>query len=191
MIMLNREPLLMPMNIRKHNPLGYAHGQLNHEGIFHPGYDLNNGNTPSADFGEALYAVDDGVVMFAGKTPGFGTLIVLRLNNKQIDPETGKEIWIGVRYGHPKDIYVKKGDRVKRGKIIGTCGNGGIPSMFPHLHYDIFRFESLELLGKETTNGYPWTYWDKKGVRNNFARYFIDPAAYHPELQKYSRRRYK
>lgn len=39
-------------------------------------------------------------------------------------------------YSHLNKIYVKKGDRVKRGDIIAQSGNTGL-SLAPHLHYEI------------------------------------------------------
>lgn len=40
------------------------------------------------------------------------------------------------QYSHLKNILVKKGEKVSRGKIIGSVGNTGI-SFIPHLHYEI------------------------------------------------------
>ena len=42
------------------------------------------------------------------------------------------------RYAHMQDFNVKKGDRVKRGDMIGTVGNSGL-STAPHLHYEILK----------------------------------------------------
>jgi murein DD-endopeptidase MepM/ murein hydrolase activator NlpD len=42
------------------------------------------------------------------------------------------------RYAHMEDFNVKKGDRVKRGDLIGTVGNSGL-STAPHLHYEILK----------------------------------------------------
>jgi len=42
------------------------------------------------------------------------------------------------RYAHMQDFNVKKGDRIKRGDMIGTVGNSGL-STAPHLHYEIIK----------------------------------------------------
>lgn len=41
-------------------------------------------------------------------------------------------------YAHMQEFNVKKGDRVKRGDMIGSVGNSGL-STAPHLHYEILK----------------------------------------------------
>ncbi len=43
---------------------------------------------------------------------------------------------IKTRYGHLSKVFVKKGDRVKRGDIIAAVGSTG-RSTGPHLHYEV------------------------------------------------------
>ncbi|NWO67925.1 M23 family metallopeptidase, partial [Escherichia coli] len=44
----------------------------------------------------------------------------------------------GTGYGHLSRIYVRGGERVRRGQRIGAVGNTGL-STGPHLHYELYR----------------------------------------------------
>lgn len=188
--------LVLPMHIRKHNPMGYTHGQINWQGIKHPGYDLNDGDGAWADLNQPIYAPGDGRICYVGRPAGWGTLMVGYLAEKQIDPATGKLIHIGFRVGHPKRMWYGVGYRFEAGQEIATCGNGNQGNMTPHLHFDYFRRDRLEELGKNFIAKYgkkeaervsmPYAYWDLLNVRDEFESLYIDPAHYHPELRKYS-----
>ncbi|MGB0428115.1 MAG: M23 family metallopeptidase, partial [Flavobacteriales bacterium] len=41
-------------------------------------------------------------------------------------------------YAHMQSFNVKKGDKVKRGDVIGFVGNTGT-STAPHLHYEVYK----------------------------------------------------
>src|SRR5690606_38634875 len=41
------------------------------------------------------------------------------------------------RYGHANELFVKVGDRVKKGQKIGTIGKGGPNNFSAHVHFDI------------------------------------------------------
>ena len=57
---------------------------------------------------------------------------------KHIHPETKQPFY--TYCGHLKDVYVKKGDKVKGGQKIGTCGSTG-RSTGPHFHWKLQGFE--------------------------------------------------
>lgn len=89
---------------------------------FHSGMDF------AAPEGTPVYAAADGVVAMAERQGGYG-------NNIEISH--GYNYSSG--YSHLSEIAVEKGDKVKRGDIIGRVGSTGM-STEPHLHYEV-RFK--------------------------------------------------
>ncbi len=88
--------------------------------IFHEGIDF------SAPVGTDVYASGDGVVVQATRSNyGYGNII-------KIDHGYG---YMTV-YAHLDKIDVRKGQKIKRGQIIGLVGNTGL-STGPHLHYEV------------------------------------------------------
>ncbi len=95
---------------------------------FHPILKIwrpHNGIDFTASVGTPVYATGDGVVTYAGRGNGFGIHI-------KIDHGFG---YVTV-YAHLSKLKVKKGQKVKRGEIIGLSGNTGL-SAGPHLHYEV------------------------------------------------------
>lgn len=89
---------------------------------FHAGIDF------SAPKGTQIFSTGDGkVVKIENKRTGYGL-------NVTIDHGFGYK----TLYAHMGSIKVKKGDKVKRGQIIGTVGNTGT-STAPHLHYEVIK----------------------------------------------------
>jgi len=82
----------------------------------------------SAERGSPIYATGDGKISRAdNKAAGFG-------NHVRIDHGFG---YTSI-YAHMDKISVRKGNRVKRGDIIGYVGSSG-RSVAPHLHYEITK----------------------------------------------------
>jgi murein DD-endopeptidase MepM/ murein hydrolase activator NlpD len=79
----------------------------------------------SAPSGTPVVAPADGVVNFAGRESEYGRLICL-------DHGHG----YSTMFGHLKDLFVKNGDKVRKGQTIGTVGMSG-NSTGPHLHYEV------------------------------------------------------
>lgn len=86
---------------------------------FHAGIDI------AAPPGTSIVAPADGVVSYAGKLAGYGRAIV-------IDHGFGLKTF----YGHNRRNKVKRGQRVKRGQVIGYVGSSGY-STGSHLHYEV------------------------------------------------------
>jgi murein DD-endopeptidase MepM/ murein hydrolase activator NlpD len=95
------------------------------------GYDYNPAaNHPAIDIagdtGDPVFAVDDGVVVYAGWSySGYGNLIVIDHGNE----------WQSL-YAHLNDYYVSCGESVYSGAVIGTIGNTG-NSAGDHLHFEL------------------------------------------------------
>jgi len=95
---------------------------------FHPILKIwrpHNGIDFTASVGTPVYATGDGTVYYAGRGNGFGIHV-------KIDHGFGYQ----TVYAHLSKMTVKKGDKVKRGQIIGYTGNTGL-SAGPHLHYEV------------------------------------------------------
>ncbi|HTK59740.1 MAG TPA: M23 family metallopeptidase [Candidatus Baltobacteraceae bacterium] len=87
----------------------------------HTGIDING------TLSDATYAVDDGIVTFAGwNKSGYGNMILIDHGNGMV-----------TRYAHHSKLYVKVGDQVKKGQTIGMVGSTG-RSTGPHLHFEIY-----------------------------------------------------
>lgn len=87
----------------------------------HPGIDF------SAPIGTPIYATADGTVDVESVSfSGYGKTV-------EIDHGFGYR----TRYAHMHGFAVSKGQKVKRGELIGYVGNTGL-STAPHLHYEVF-----------------------------------------------------
>lgn len=86
---------------------------------FHHGMDF------SANTGTPVYATGNGTVTSSGWESGYGLTI-------EIDHGFGYQ----TRYAHLSKTNVRRGQKVKRGEIIGLVGSTG-KSTGPHLHYEV------------------------------------------------------
>ena len=97
---------------------------------FHPIYKTrrpHNGTDFGAKTGTPVRSVSDGVVTYAGTNGGHGKFVKV----KHMSPyETS--------YSHLSAISVKKGQRIKKGQVIGKVGTTGA-STGPHLHYQVWK----------------------------------------------------
>ena len=101
---------------------GYRTDPFTKKRRFHYGMDF------SARKGTPIYATGNGVVKRAdNRSLGYGKHI-------RIDHDFG---YVSL-YAHLSKYNVRRGQRVKRGDIIGYVGNTG-RSVGPHLHYEIFK----------------------------------------------------
>jgi murein DD-endopeptidase MepM/ murein hydrolase activator NlpD len=89
------------------------------QGDWHPGLDIAN------DYGTAIVATAEGVVVFSGWYSGYGNMV-------QIDHGNG----IVTAYGHCAQNLCQVGDKVKKGDLIAYMGSTGY-STGPHVHYEV------------------------------------------------------
>ena len=86
----------------------------------------NEGINISVPEGTSVRAADGGVVAYAGnELKGYGNLVLVRHKNG----------WV-TAYAHNKDLFVKRGDIVKRGGIIAKAGQTGSVKS-PQLHFEV------------------------------------------------------
>ncbi|MBK8228842.1 MAG: peptidoglycan DD-metalloendopeptidase family protein [Flavobacteriales bacterium] len=89
---------------------------------FHAGMDF------TAKTGTPIHATGDGVVVYAEYgTNGYGMHLIV---DHGFDYQT--------LYAHLSKLEVRKGQRVKRGDVVGLVGNTGL-SVGPHLHYEVHK----------------------------------------------------
>jgi murein DD-endopeptidase MepM/ murein hydrolase activator NlpD len=123
-------PLYNPLNPQLlsivHTPSHPTTGGLFGEtarGKPHHGLDIK------ANIGTGVTAAEDGVVVFAGSTKGYGNVIYV---NHRGGYQT--------RYAHLSKINVKEGERVEQGELMGESGktgNAADPKVLAHLHFEI------------------------------------------------------
>ncbi|PXY00930.1 hypothetical protein DF185_13620 [Marinifilum breve] len=88
---------------------------------FHGGVDM------ACPKGTKIHVPADGVIVKSGWNGGYGNYIKVKHGN-------GYE----TIYGHLSKVSVKKGQKVKKGDVIGKVGSTG-RSTGPHLHYEIIK----------------------------------------------------
>lgn len=86
---------------------------------FHPGLDIPAMN------GQPVIASMEGVVTFSGYAAGYGRAVVLQHRDD-----------FSTKYAHNSVNFVRKGEFVKKGQIIGLVGSTG-NSTGNHVHFEI------------------------------------------------------
>ncbi len=118
-IRLSSTPSIWPATGWISSPYGIRRDPFTGKKRFHEGIDITN------RIGTPVLAPADGIVTFAGRNGGYGNVIYI-----------SHGLGVSTRYGHLSKIYVKVGQHVQRGDVIGAIGNTG-RSTGPHLHYEV------------------------------------------------------
>ncbi len=124
--MLSSIPAIQPISNKDLKKIASGFGYRIHPiyktGKMHTGIDF------TASQGTEIYATGDGSVSTADAAgTGYGRHVI-------IDHGYGYQ----TLYGHMSRINVHKGQKVKRGDLIGYVGNTG-SSTGPHLHYEVIK----------------------------------------------------
>ncbi len=119
------ELFIYPIMGRLTSPFGYRNDPFTGARSFHSGIDL------AAPIGTSVKATLDGRIAETGFNRIFGNYVI-------ITHDRGYQSL----YGHLSAIYVKRGQYVTQGAIVGAVGNTGY-STGPHLHLSIYKNGSL------------------------------------------------
>ena len=86
----------------------------------------NDGINIYSEKGTNVISAEDGKVIYSGnEIPGYGNLVLIKHSRN----------WI-TAYAHLDDVFIKKGNSVRKGQKIGSVGNtGNVRS--PQLHFEI------------------------------------------------------
>ena len=133
---MSQEDISLLQNIPTHQPIrdpdiswvvsGYG-VRINpfHKGKYmHPGIDF------AAPRGTEVLVAAPGTVSLVNRSAlqaGYGNYVEVNHGNGFV-----------TRYAHLENIHVKQGQKVEKGKVIGTVGSSG-GSIAPHLHYEILQ----------------------------------------------------
>ena len=124
--MLASIPAIQPVSNKQLSRMASGYGYR-----IHPIYKtrkMHAGMDFSAKTGTEIYATGDGVISKVRRSKrGYG-------NHVKINHGFGYE----TLYAHMSKYIVRKGQKVKRGEVIGYVGNTGT-SVAPHLHYEVHK----------------------------------------------------
>lgn len=98
---------------------GFRIHPIKNKRLFHTGIDI------AKNSGKKIRTAADGVIVKAGVNGNYGNYILIK---HKMGYETA--------YAHLSAIWVKPGQKVKKGQFIGRVGNTGL-STGPHLHFEV------------------------------------------------------
>ncbi|MBK8459250.1 MAG: M23 family metallopeptidase [Micropruina sp.] len=115
---------IYPVNARPGSPFGMRYHPVYKRWILHRGQDFG------APCGANIYAAANGRVASASWQGGFGRYTVIdhgRIGGR----------YVSTGYAHQSRFYVRAGQRVRQGQVIGAIGTTGV-STGCHLHFQVY-----------------------------------------------------
>ena len=109
----------MPVRGRLSDKYGWRNHPVYRKRLFHAGIDI------AAPKGSPIAAAAAGKVIYAGRRPGYGNLVIISHNGG-----------FSTRYAHCSSILVKKGQSVKAGALVARVGATGVATGH-HLHFEV------------------------------------------------------
>tara|TARA_Y100000385_G_scaffold40465_2_gene37665 strand:- start:601 stop:1497 length:897 start_codon:yes stop_codon:yes gene_type:complete len=134
--MYSHIPSISPVDAYFGSGYGYRTDPIDGKRRMHRGLDF------AVNLNTDVVATGDGVVKKAQYDSGWGRYV-------KIDHGYGYE----TVYAHLYKIKVKKGQKIKRGDVIGKSGNSGRAAGF-HLHYEVHKNKKVEDPAKYFFTGY-------------------------------------
>ena len=123
-------PTIIPLRSRAlSDRYGMRKDPFSKKKAFHGGLDFK------AKRGTPVYAPADAIVRIASRKYGFGLLVELQ-HGRGFFPGKKKTVRYRTRFAHLSKIEVRRGQKIKRGDLVGLVGSTG-RSTGPHLHYEI------------------------------------------------------
>jgi len=135
------EMAAIPTAYRFDFPLGTENGAMAYNAQpftvnRHLGDDLNGIGGENSDLGDPIYAIADGLVLFAHEAgPGWGNVVIIL----HACLENGQRRYVQSFYGHIDTILVHPHQLVRRGDKIATVGTAH-GRYFAHLHLEMREF---------------------------------------------------
>lgn len=123
--MLASIPAIKPIKNEDETRMASGYGMRLHPIL--KSWRMHNGMDFTAPTGTPIYASGNGTVVRANRSATFGKVVYI-------------EHGYGYKtiYAHMSEIVAKRGQKVKRGDLIGYVGNTG-RSAAPHLHYEVHK----------------------------------------------------
>lgn len=118
---LRAQPNIWPVSGKVTSPFGWRKHPVTGKPDFHGAIDI------AAPYWAPIKVTADGTVVFSGYKLGYGRVVV-------VDHGFG----LKTVYAHCISLKVKKGQKVRRGDVIGYIGDSGTTTG-PHLHYEVHK----------------------------------------------------